>query len=245
MPLEQYRPSRFNLMPTITKNIIIINVIMFITTIAFERMGINLVDILGLHYFGSEKFHIWQFITYMFMHGGWAHIFFNMFAVWMFGAAVENMWGPKRYLNYYLLTGLGAAVAHYAIVYFQLQPLLAQLNSALANTNLSAEELNNLAEQKTLLLDAPVVIGASGAVFGILVAFGIYFPNTLLFILPIPFPIKAKYFVIIYGLVELFSGFANVSGVGGDNVAHFAHLGGLATGFILIQLWKHNDRTYY
>src|SRR5690242_15267779 len=128
MPLEQYRPSRFNLMPTVTKNIIIINVIMFITANVFQRqMGINLIDILGLHYFESEKFHIWQFITYMFMHEGWAHIFFNMFALWMFGAAVENMWGPKRFLNYYLLTGLGAAITHYIIVYYQLQPLLAEI----------------------------------------------------------------------------------------------------------------------
>src|SRR5688572_23831139 len=172
MALDQYRPSRFQLMPTITKNIIIINVIMFITTIVFERMGINLIDILGLHYFESEKFHIWQFITYMFMHGSVMHIFFNMFAVWMFGAAVENMWGPKRFLNYYILTGLGAAVAHYAIVYYQLQPLLTQFNSALSDTSLPIEDLNNLAEQKAILLNAPVVVGASGAVFGILVAFG-------------------------------------------------------------------------
>jgi membrane associated rhomboid family serine protease len=163
----------------------------------------------------------------MFMHGSIAHIFFNMFAVWMFGAAVENMWGPKRYLNYYLLTGLGAAVAHYAIVYYQMQPLLEQAVS-------EAERIE--------IMNGPLVVGASGAVFGILVAFGMYFPNTMLFILPIPFPIKAKYAVIGYGLVELFSGVANMSG---DNVAHFAHLGGLATGFILIQLWKRNDRTYY
>jgi len=240
MPLEQYRPSR--IMPTVTKNIIIINVILFLTTIAMERLGINLVDILGLHYFQSEKFHIWQFITYMFMHGGVAHIFFNMFAVWMFGAAVENMWGPKRFLNYYILTGLGAAVTHYAIVYYQLEPTITHMNSMLSDTTLSASDLNEIAAQKTELLNAPVVIGASGAVFGILVAFGMYFPNTLLFIIPIPFPVKAKYAVIMYGLIELFTGVANFTG---DNVAHFAHLGGLATGFILIQLWKHNDRTYY
>src|SRR5436853_4457675 len=172
MPIDQYRPSC--IMPTVTKNIIIINVILFLTTIAMERLGINLVDILGLHYFQSEKFHIWQFITYMFMHGGVAHIFFNMFAVWMFGAAVENMWGPKRFLNYYLLTGLGAAVTHYAIVYYQLEPTIAHLNSMLSDTTLSPSDLNEVAAQKTELLNAPVVIGASGAVFGILVAFGMY-----------------------------------------------------------------------
>src|SRR5258706_9522002 len=164
MALEQYRPSRLNLMPTVTKNIIIINVIMFITTVVFERMGIDLVDILGLHYFQSEKIHVWQFITYMFMHGGVANIFFNMFAVWMFGTAVENMWGPKRFLNYYILTGLGAAAAHYAIVYYQMQPALAQINEMLSNTDLSASQLSEIADQKTALLNGPVVIGASGAV---------------------------------------------------------------------------------
>lgn len=224
MSLEQYRPSRF--MPPITRNIIIINAIMYAVTFIFWGMGIDLTDMLGLHYFASEKFHVWQLITYMFMHGSFLHILLNMFAVWMFGSAVENMWGPKRYLNYYILTGLGAAAAHYAIVYYQLQPLLAEASP----------------EEKTILLNAPVVIGASGAVFGILVAFGMYFPNTLLFIIPIPFPIKAKYAVIGYGLFELVSGLRNASG---DNVAHFAHLGGLATGFILIQLWKHNDSTHY
>jgi len=242
MPLEQYRPSRFNLMPTVTKNIIIINVILFIATIAFGRMGIDLVDLLGLHYFQSEKFHVWQFLTYMFMHGGVAHIFFNMFAVWMFGAAIENMWGAKRFLNYYILTGLGAAAAHYAIVYYQLQPALAQINSILSDSSITPSQFNEIAEQKTMLLNAPVVIGASGAVYGILVAFGMFFPNTLLFIIPIPFPIKAKYAVIMYGLIELFFGVANFSG---DNVAHFAHLGGLVCGFLLIQLWKQNDRTYF
>ena len=238
MPLEQYRPSRFNLMPPVTKNIIIINVILFFATYMLQGQGIDLNDILGLHYFQSEKFHVWQFITYMFMHGSVMHIFFNMFAVWMFGAAVENMWGPKRFLNYYILTGLGAAAAHYAIVFYQLQPAIEQLNSMLANSSLSESQLYEVAEQKTALLDGPVVIGASGAVFGILVAFGMYFPNTLLFILPIPFPIKAKYAVILYGLIELFAGVANFTG---DNVAHFAHLGGLICGFIIIQFWKHND----
>ena len=121
MSLEQYRPSRFNLMPAVTKNIIIINVIMFVATIMLGKSGLDLTDILGLHYFQSEKFHVWQFITYMFMHGSVMHIFFNMFAVWMFGAAVENMWGAKRFLNYYILTGLGAAAAHYGVIYYQLQ----------------------------------------------------------------------------------------------------------------------------
>ena len=241
MALEQYRPSRFNMMPVVTKNIIIINVIMFAATVMFEKSGVELSDLLGLHYYLSEKFHVWQFITYMFMHGSVMHIFFNMFALWMFGSAVENMWGPKRFLNYYILTGLGAAAAHYAIVFYQLQPALEQIDSMLSNPVLSVSQLSEIAEQKTALLNSQVVIGASGAVFGILVAFGMYFPNTMLFILPIPFPIKAKYAVILYGVVELFSGVANFSG---DNVAHFAHLGGLISGFIIIQIWKNNEHRY-
>lgn len=241
MSLEKYRPPRFNLMPAVTKNIIIINAIMFLATMVFAKSGVDLVDLLGLHYFQSEEFHVWQFITYMFMHGSMMHIFFNMFAVWMFGAAIENMWGAKKFLNYYILTGLGAAAAHYAVVYYQLQPALEQLNSMLADTSMSENQLYEIAEQKAALLNAPVVIGASGAVFGILVAFGMYFPNTSLFIIPIPFPIKAKYAVILYGLVELYAGFANISG---DNIAHFAHLGGLVCGFIIIQIWKNNERTY-
>ena len=242
MSLEQYRPSSFNLMPPVTKNIIIINAILFFGTYMMQSRGVDLIDILGLHYFQSEKFHFWQFITYMFMHGSMMHIFFNMFAVWMFGAAIENMWGTKRFLNYYILTGLGAAAAHYTIVYYQMQPALEHLNSMLANPALSEQQLYDIMQQKNAMIDGQVVIGASGAVFGILVAFGMYFPNTQLFIIPIPFPIKAKYAVILYGLVELFAGVANFSG---DNIAHFAHLGGLICGFIIIQVWKQNSHNQY
>ena len=274
------RPTGFSMLPVVVKNILIINVIMFLATQVLVSRGIDLNDMLGLHYFLSEKFRLWQFITYMFMHGNFPHLFFNMFAVFMFGGAMENMWGPKKFLTFYIITGLGAAVAHYAIVYFQLNASLANINEYIASpsvdklqslitsntfTGFSSREINEslqsfiqtfndtysknpsealqmsidfMKESKMAVYNAPVVVGASGAIFGLLLAYGMTFPNNYLYVYLV-LPIKAKYFVIIYGLIELFSGVANYSG---DNVAHFAHLGGLVTGFIIIQYWKYKNR---
>ena len=274
------RPTGFSMLPVVVKNILIINVIMFLATQAFISRGIDLNDMLGLHYFLSEKFRLWQFITYMFMHGNFPHLFFNMFAVFMFGGAMENMWGPKKFLTFYIITGLGAAVAHYAIVYFQLNASLANINEYIASpsvdklqglitsntfTGFSSREFNEslqsfiktfnetysknpsealqmsidfMKDSKMAVYNAPVVVGASGAIFGLLLAYGMTFPNNYLYVYLV-LPIKAKYFVIIYGLIELFSGIANYSG---DNVAHFAHLGGLVTGYIVIQYWKYKNR---
>ena len=274
------RPTGFSMLPVVVKNILIINVIMFLATQVLVSRGIDLNDMLGLHYFLSEKFRLWQFITYMFMHGNFPHLFFNMFAVFMFGGAMENMWGPKKFLTFYIITGLGAAVAHYAIVYFQLNASLANINEYIASpsvdklqglitsntfTGFSSREFNEslqsfiktfnetysknpsealqmsidfMKESKMAVYNAPVVVGASGAIFGLLLAYGMTFPNNYLYVYLV-LPIKAKYFVIIYGLIELFSGIANYSG---DNVAHFAHLGGLVTGFIIIQYWKYKNR---
>ncbi len=274
------RPTGFNFLPVVVKNILIINVIMFLATQVLLSRGIDLNDMLGLHYFLSEKFHIWQFFTYMFMHGNIMHIFFNMFAVFMFGAAMENIWGPKKFLTYYLLTGLGAAVAHYAIVYFQMDAAMGTLNNYIASPSIDklqsllssnvfsgfssrdfSERLQDfirtfnetyttnpsqalnmsvefMKESRMEVYNAPVVIGASGALFGLLLAYGMTFPNNFLYVYLI-LPIKAKYFVIIYGLIELFSGVANYSG---DNVAHFAHLGGLVTGFIIIKIWDAKNK---
>lgn len=274
------RPTGFSMLPVVVKNILIINVIMFLATQVLVSRGIDLNDMLGLHYFLSEKFRLWQFITYMFMHGNFPHLFFNMFAVFMFGGAMENMWGPKKFLTFYIITGLGAAVAHYAIVYFQLNASLANINEYIASpsvdklqglitsntfTGFSSREFNEslqsfiktfnetysknpsealqmsidfMKESKMAVYNAPVVVGASGAIFGLLLAYGMTFPNNYLYVYLV-LPIKAKYFVIIYGLIELFSGIANYSG---DNVAHFAHLGGLVTGYIVIQYWKYKNR---
>jgi membrane associated rhomboid family serine protease len=276
MNYQEYRPNRFSVLPEVVKNILIINGIFYLATVVLGNKGIDLNDMLGLHYFQSSKFRIWQFVTYMFMHGSFSHLFFNMFAVWMFGAAVENIWGGKRFLTYYLLTGLGAAICHYAIVYYELAPSLAYLNDFIAhpdkeklgyffnNVNIDIYESQELREHltqlgnyynensgeamaysvdffrqiKTDLLNAPVVVGASGAVFGLLLAYGMIFPNSIIYIY-FALPIKAKYFVILYGAIELFSGIANRPG---DNVAHFAHLGGLITGYIVIEYWRYRNR---
>ena len=269
MSNENYRPTGYRFLPEVVKNLLIINVIMYLATQLMLSRGVDLTDILGLHYFASEKFRIYQIVTYMFMHdsNSFMHILLNMLALYMFGSVVENVWGGKKFLTFYLLTGFGAAVAHYAIVYFQMQPSIAffndYINSAdlnqmyalvnsdtygssfgpdfreLLQTNPSqALEVSiDFAKQfRNELLNAPVVIGASGAVYGVLLAYGMLFPNSLLYLF-FAIPVKAKYVVVLYGIIELFSGIS-----GGDNVAHFAHLGGLVTGIIIILYWRQKDR---
>lgn len=275
MNTQQYRPRGFRLLPPVVKNLLIINVIFFLATITFQNaFNIDLVNYLGLHYLAAEKFSPYQFVTYMFMHGSIGHIFFNMFALWMFGNVLENVWGPKRFLIYYMVTGIGAAIVHYIVFYFEISPVLSAVNNFIENPSnselqaflnssnfriLSYEMQNHfnefvrnynslinvnpdralqtamdyISQYKIDFLNAPVVIGASGAVFGILLAFGMMFPNSLIYIY-FAFPIKAKYFVIIYGIIELVSGFYDT----GSNVAHFAHLGGMIFGFFLIIYWK-------
>jgi len=275
---QQYRPQGFRLLPPVVKNLLIINGIMFLATVALQNaFGFDLADKLGLHYFAAQKFSPYQFITYMFMHGGLSHIVFNMFALWMFGNMLENVWGPKRFLIYYLVTGIGAALIHYIIFYFEFNPMVDALNGIINNptlVNLQAfqnsvaqgispysgdlylqfKEYSSNVQQlsinpdnpaliesakgfvidyKEYLLNRPNVIGASGAVFGILLAFGMLFPETRLYIY-FMFPIKAKWFVIFYGLLELYLGFTQSD----SNVAHFAHLGGMIFGFFLIKYWK-------
>ncbi len=285
MSYQQFRPNSFNILPLVVKNLLIINGLLFLSTLAMEtQFGIDLGNILGLHFPLSNDFRPYQLITYMFMHGSFMHLFFNMFALWMFGNTLENYWGPKRFLTYYLITGIGAAFCHYAIVYIEMKPALDYIENYIANPSLQefqnfidpaqlkmnsqeavnhyndliprafsqAIASNNLKEAllisvdymqiyKADLLNAPVVLGASGSVFGILLAFGMLFPNTLLYIY-FAIPIKAKWFVILYGAAELYSGLANNSG---DNVAHFAHLGGMLFGFFLIKYWQKNSNKIY
>lgn len=228
------------MMPTVTKNLIIINVLFYLGTIVAQSYGIDLADYLGLHFFLGKDFNPAQLITYMFMHGGFTHLFFNMFAVWMFGRILEQVWGPKRFLFYYILCGIGAGIIQEIVQYISLLPDMAagfkQVQLITGNyTDIPIQDYFNMMN----------TVGASGAVYAILLGFGMLFPNQQLFIFPLPFPIKAKYFVIGYALIELYSGFANNPN---DNVAHFAHLGGMIFGFILIMYWKkkNNDHgTYY
>lgn len=225
------------MMTTVTKNLIIINILVFFGTVVAQRYGIDLTSYLGLHFFLASDFNPAQLITYMFMHGGFSHIFFNMFALFMFGSLLEQTWGPKRFLFYYILCGIGAGLIQEGVQYIQYVTEL----SHYTNVNLGGGVTISMNEY----LNKMNTVGASGAVYAILLAFGMLFPNNRMFIFPIPFPIKAKFFVIGYAAIELWSGIANNPA---DNVAHFAHLGGMLFGLILILYWRkksNNNGTYY
>ncbi len=223
------------MMPTVTKNLIIINILFFLGGIVAQRYGIDLADYLGLHFFMADKFNVVQLFSYMFMHGGFSHIFFNMFAVWMFGRILEQTWGPKKFLFYYLFCGVGAGIIQEIVQFIQYEMVLSDYSSV--NIGTAIIPMNEYLNMMT-------TVGASGAIYAILLAFGMIFPNQQLFIFPLPMPIKAKYFVIGYALIELYSGFANNPS---DKVAHFAHLGGMIFGFILIMYWKkkNNNGSHY
>ena len=235
-----YRPGNFSELPEVVKNLLILNGLFFLATVSLNNLGIDLVKILGLHQFQSPDFRPHQLITHLFMHGNFTHLFFNMFALWMFGKILENVWGSKRFLIYYMITGIGAASIHLLISQYQIISISNQIPEMV---NLAIEGRYNpsipISKKLTQLIITPTV-GASGAVFGLLLAFGMLFPNALLY-LYFAIPIKAKYFVIGYGLIDLYAGISNNPA---DNVAHFAHLGGMIFGFFLIKYWK-NDMTTF
>ena len=235
-----YSPGNFNELPVVVKNLLIINGLLFLATISLNNLGIDLVKIFGLHQFQSNDFRPHQIITHLFMHGSFTHLFFNMFALWMFGKILENIWGQKKFLIYYMITGIGAAAIHLIFCQYQIINISNQIPDLV---NIAIEGKYNpsipLSKKLTQLVITPTV-GASGAVFGLLLAFGMLFPNALLY-LYFAIPIKAKYFVIGYGLIELYAGISNNPA---DNVAHFAHLGGMIFGYFLIKYWK-QDTNYF
>ncbi len=242
-----YRPVLNNI-PPVVKNLIIVNAIMLFATYILQMRGIDLVDILGLHYVQSPEFNLYQLVTHMFMHGGLMHLVFNMFALWMFGRVLESVWGPRRFFVFYFVTGIGAAIFYSFVNFIEFQYIASKMTPEavqMVMTN-GAEVLSqgknyvDLAGKLNLILNVPTV-GASGAVFGILLGFGMLFPNTQLMLLFPPIPIKAKYFVMGYGAIELFSGITNTGG----NIAHFAHLGGMLFGFILIKYWNKTSNKFY
>lgn len=222
--------------PTITKNLLIINVLMFAAYFVFSRLNINLNRLLGLHFFLESDFHLYQLVTYMFMHAGLSHIFFNMFALWMFGRIVETVWGPKRFLTYYLTCGIGAGliqmVAQFISFYLTMKGAYPEFG---IGDVMTAVHVNEFALNKW------TTVGASGAIYGILLAFGMLFPEERIFIFPLPVPIKAKWFVAIYAVLELSLGL----GMPGDSVAHFAHLGGMLFGYLLIRYWQRHPNGGY
>ncbi len=280
-----HSPGRFSILPPIVKNLLILNILCFFATIVLKNsLGIDLYDLLGLHYFKSNLFSPYQFITYMFMHGSFEHLFFNMFALWMFGSTIENVWGCKRFIVFYLITGIGAALIHYLVIHLQLyqdmaliqasiySPDVATLKELIRNhtfalneysgdiwnqfvvfrENVHTLEVNplNTANKEQIseflglylnhFVSLPNVVGASGSIYGLLLAFGMLFPNSRIYIYFL-FPMKAKWFVVIFGIIELLSGIFST----GDGIAHFAHLGGMIFGLILILLWqKKSDSPY-
>lgn len=240
-------PQGFSLIPPVVKNLLIINGLFFLATMTLgSSFNIDLVRWLGLHAFESPNFQPIQLVSHMFMHGGFTHILFNMFALWMFGSTLENYWGGKRFLVYYMMTGLGAAAMQLAVNETQIFLAAAEMTAqqvqlveeeGLALLMTSRNYIDPAMATYNQLINTPMV-GASGAVFGLLLAFGMSFPNAIIY-LYFAIPIKAKYFVIMYGLFELYSGVSN----SGGNIAHFAHLGGMVFGFFLILYWrKHPSR---
>lgn len=237
---NQYRPAGFGGLPVVTKNIIIINVIVFIMTLLARSRGVNLNDYLGLHYYLAPDFKPHQFITYIFMHADFQHIFFNMIGIFVFGQALEQVWGPKRYLIFYIVTGLGAALGQYIVMHFHAREIIDWYNVRIEMPEATPDIVAQLIENKFTDLNRMVVVGASGSLFGLLGAFGLLFPNREIYIYF--FPIKAKWLVIGYGAMELVSGWRQDPS---DNVAHFAHLGGLFVGLILVLIWRRDRRNFY
>jgi len=294
--MTEFRPTRFQILPPVVKNIIIINVLAVVLQIVLGTRGIDIADYLGLHYWKSHYFGSWQLITHMFLHGSadprmlqttLLHIFSNMFALWMFGSILENIWGPRRFLIFYFVCGIGAAICHLAVLHYefsivekafmtyQMNPTLDQFNQFLQqhvgkyvhdpgrvngllmrwsqdpfNMHYSRESvvwvndyLNGYTQAGSYVpgIYDQATVGASGAVFGVLFAFGYLFPNTLIY-LYFFVPVKAKYFVAIYAIFELYAGIRNSAG---DNVAHFAHLGGMLFAFLLLRIWNRHIRNRF
>lgn len=295
--MTNFGTGRAQQLPPVVKNIIIINCILAALQFVLIKANIDLADILGLHYWRSDLFRPWQLVTHMFMHGSAMsvemtvmHLFSNMFGLWMFGSILENVWGAKKFLTFYLICGLGAAVLHLAVLHYeysqienafniyQQNPTLDQfglfLQKWIGNAVADPDRVNNIlrawnnnpgdiglsnqsvqwvydylhgynthgAHIKGIYDEATV--GASGAVFGVLFAFGYLYPNTPLMMIFIPIPVKAKYFIALYAVFELYSGIRNSAG---DNVAHFAHLGGMLVAYIILKMWSrsNNKRTIY
>ncbi len=241
--MNYFRPSGFSILPPVVKNLLILNIAMFAITIFAEHVfQSNLSSTLGLHYIGSANFKPVQFVSYMFMHGSFPHLLANMFALWMFGSAIENVWGPQKFLLFYFITGIGAGILQVLFQAFQLSDIQSVLSpeqyEAVMTEGAQAVKkgmnfIDPLLAKYNAVVNAPTV-GASGAVFGLLLAFGMLFPNSQIYLFMM-LPIKAKHFVLAYGLLELYMGIQNNPG---DNVAHFAHLGGMVFGYLLIMYWR-------
>jgi membrane associated rhomboid family serine protease len=230
--MTDFRLGRSQVIPPVIKNLIIINVIVFLVQWTMERSGSSFMEnFFALHDIRSAFFKPHQVITYMFLHGSFAHIFWNMLILWMFGSILENYWGPRRFLTFYIVCGIGAALLHLLVLYRELAPLWQELNS------IPIHEQGDYRFNPHSPLNT-ATLGASGAIFGCMVAFGLLFPNSLIYIYAL-IPVKAKWAVLAYVLFELFLGIQNTAG---DNVAHWAHLGGGLVGLLLVFYWRKTDQ---
>ncbi|SFN83981.1 Rhomboid family protein [Chitinophaga sp. YR627] len=276
--MSEFRPGRFEILPTVIKNLLIINALVFLAQNTMGEFLGNpryIEDTFALHYWGSRLFKPHQLVTHLFMHGSFGHLFTNMFTLWMFGATLENIWGPKRFLIFYMVCGLGAALCHMGVLTYENVRLAHDAREFINNPTLTNFRIlddrfdldaGNFAAEgiRTAFYAAPdnpgviadarafvsqfaqiypngATLGASGAVFGLLFAFGYLFPNNLIYLYFL-FPLKAKYFIGIIILMELFSGIQNSAG---DNVAHFAHLGGVIFSYILLKIWNKKNRSHF
>lgn len=248
--MNQYRSSFLDSIPPVVKNLIIINILFWLASITLPRLiGVDVSYWLGLHYWQASDFHLFQFVTYMFLHSLFSpgHLFFNMFGLFMFGRVLEYTWGSKQFLIYYMVTGIGAGIVQQIAWSIDLYPIYREV------ANLAVSELQRgvnvgghiiySTNDLFTLFNRFLTVGASGSIFGLLLAFGMLFPNQPLYLMFIPVPIKAKYFVIGYAVIELFMGVGNFQF---DNIAHFAHLGGMLFGYFLIRKWRRdaNDRMF-
>ena len=222
--------------PVVTKNLLLVNIIAFVATWILQLRGLDLNDLLGLHFFMAADFQVWQLLTYMFLHSGFTHILFNMFALWMFGVVIENVWGPKKFLFYYISCGVGAGIMQEIAQFFSFY-----FTISAQDPTIGFGELFAIGHQLSTQLNGWTTIGASGAVYAILLAFGMIFPNEHIFIFPLPIPIKAKWFVMFYVAIDLFSAMSS----SGDNVAHMAHLGGMLFGYLMIRYWNNHPTAGY
>lgn len=226
---QQYSPTGFSALPTVVKNLLIINILAYFTSLTMARFNIDLNDLLGLHFYMASDFKPHQLITYMFMHGNFEHLFFNMFALWMFGYTLENVWGPRRFLLFYVVCGIGAGLCQEVVQYIQYAVQLSGYDYV---------NVQGMHMPMAQYLNLMTTVGASGAIYGLLLAFGMLFPESRIY-LYFFIPIKAKWFVIGYAVIELLSGF-----LGSGNVAHFAHLGGMLFGLLLIRYWRNKGELY-
>lgn len=254
--MTQFRPAKFQLLPPAIKNLLIINILVFIAQNTIDGKYFDMTNVLALHSWHSQLFRPWQLVTHMFMHGDVSHIFGNMLALYFFGSVLENVWGSKRFLVFYFSCGLGAALFHLTALHFSNEALIQQYNNATDYESIKHFIIKNLGtyqftgnaiynnEVAKQLLDMKLneaTLGASGAVFGCLAAFAYLFPNTEIY-LYFFLPIKAKWFVLFYAAFELGMSIRNSAG---DNVAHFAHLGGAVVGFILVYYWNKTNRKHF